>query len=243
MDPVSALVLAAGHSKRIASVANGQPKPLLMVEGVPIIGRNLRWLGASGVPDVWVNLHHRGEAIRAALGDGSAWGVRIRYSEEPVILGTAGAARKLLSELSDPYVVVYGDNLVRFDLSQLLGVHRSTRADVTVALFDASVPNTGIAGGRVVLDGTGRVTAFVEGDASAPAPYVNAGVYAVRREVLADRDADQFLDWGRDIFPSLLAKGAPVHGFPISGYCLGLDTPEAYDRGLALIASGQVTLA
>jgi NDP-sugar pyrophosphorylase family protein len=245
VDHVSALVLAAGHSSRIAPVTNGTPKPLISIQGTPIIGYNLKWLARHGVRRVWVNLHHRGDMIRAALGDGTPWGVEITYSEEPEILGTAGAARKLLDELSDPFVVVYGDNLVEFNLTDLLETHRRRKADVTIALFDDSVPNTGIAGGRVRLGPDGSVAEFLEGATARPdvAPYVNAGVYAARPDVLRPWAGGQFFDWGKDVFPHLLTSGACVQGYPITGYCLGLDTPVSYERGLALIASGQVTLS
>jgi NDP-sugar pyrophosphorylase family protein len=245
VDNVSALVLAAGHGSRIAPVTNGTPKPLISIQGTPIIGYNLKWLARYGVRRVWVNLHHRGDMIRAALGEGTPWGVEITYSEEPEILGTAGAARKLVDELSDPFVVVYGDNLVEFDLTDLLSTHCQQQADVTIALFDDTVPNTGIAGGRVRLDPSGAVAEFLEGTAVRPevAPYVNAGVYAVRPSVLRPWAGGQFLDWGKDVFPRLLAQRARVYGYPITGFCLGLDTPVSYERGLALIASGQVTLS
>ena len=113
---VDAVLLAAGNSTRIAAVGGGIPKPLLPVQGEPILVRNVRWLAGAGVRRIWVNLHYRGDLIRAALGDGSAWGVEIRYSEEPTILGTAGGVRKLLSSLGETFLVVYGDNLVDLDL-------------------------------------------------------------------------------------------------------------------------------
>jgi len=69
-----------------------------------------------------------------------------------------------------------------------------------------------------------------------------AGVYAVQREVLATFPEDQFLDWGRDVFPALLRRDARLLAHPIEGFCLGLDTPESYRRGMSMIDSGQVTL-
>ena len=103
---VDAVVLAAGKSTRIASLWGGIPKPLLPVQGEPVLVRNVRWLANAGVRNLWVNLHYRGDLIRAALGDGSAWGVGIRYSEEPTILGTAGGVRRLLPELGETCLVV-----------------------------------------------------------------------------------------------------------------------------------------
>src|SRR5689334_4717206 len=104
---VDAVILAAGKSSRIAAKAGGLPKPLLAVQGESILLRNVRWLVSAAIRDIWVNLHYRGDLIRTALGDGSAWNVRVRYSEEPTILGTAGGVRKVLPFLSDTFLVVY----------------------------------------------------------------------------------------------------------------------------------------
>jgi NDP-sugar pyrophosphorylase family protein len=238
-----AVLLAAGNSTRIAPVAGGMPKPLLAVAGEPILVRNMRWLAAAGVRHVWVNLHYRGELIRATLGDGSAWGLTVRYSEEPTILGTAGGVRKVLGALGDRFLVVYGDNLVELDLAAFVASHTRRRADVSIAVFDEHTPNTGMVGGRVVLGDDDAVVSFVEGVTEEHAArFVNAGVYAVEKRVLADLPDERFFDWGRDVFPTLLARGARVLGYPIEGYCLGLDTPGKYERGLALINSGQVKL-
>ena len=241
--PVDAVLLAAGNSTRIAAVGGGIPKPLLAVQGEPILVRNVRWLAGAGVRRIWVNLHYRGDLIRAALGDGSAWGVEIRYSEEPIILGTAGGVRKLLSSLGETFLVVYGDNLVQLDVGAFLESHITRRADISIAVFDERTPNTGLAAGRVALGVDDVVVSFVEGAGhGTAAPLVNAGVYAVQSRVLQDLPEGCFLDWGRDVFPSLLAGRTRILGHRIKGYCLGLDTPASYERGLALIESGQVRL-
>src|SRR2546422_822048 len=161
--PVDAVLLAAGNSTRIAAVGGGVPKPLLAVQGEPILVRNVRWLAGAGVRRIWVNLHYRGDLIRAALGDGSAWGVEIRYSEEPTILGTAGGVRKVLSSLGETFLVVYGDNLVQLDVGAFLESHITRRADISIAVFDERTPNTGLAGGRVALGADDVVVSFVGG--------------------------------------------------------------------------------
>jgi NDP-sugar pyrophosphorylase family protein len=239
-----AMVLAAGKGERIASVTGGIPKPLLAIKGEPIIARNIRWLASAGIRHIWVNLHHRGDLIKAALGDGAAFGVvDIHYSEESELLGTAGAVRKVLADLASTALVVYGDNLLDFDLDGFRRAHSERGADVTIAVFDEHSPNTGIAGGRVGLDKEFRVTHFTEGEPrSAVSSFVNAGVYAVRTAILESFPIDTFLDWGRDVFPRLIAAGARLFGHAINGYCLGLDTPNSYERGMAMIESGAVTL-
>src|SRR4051794_888009 len=233
----TALVLAAGRSTRIQAVAPDCPKPLIPVAGEPVLERNLRQLAAAGVCDVWINLHYRGEQIEALVGDGARFGLRADYSWEPELLGTAGAAKKLEAALAtDTFFVVYGDNLTALNLGALAAQHRRHGAVATIAVFDRDrIPNTGLAGGRVLMDAEGQVTQFVEGGEAA-SPYVNAGVYALEPGVLATIPPGRFADFGRDVFPRLVADGARVDAFPIDGYCLGIDTPEALARANALVA-------
>lgn len=160
---VPALVLAAGRSTRIAAVAEGRPKPLLDVAGRSLLEWNLRWLGSHGVGRVWINLYHEGDAIRAAIGSGVRLGLDVRYSDErPALLGTAGAWRRVRGEWRSTWLIVYGDNLMRFDLERLLCAHRETRARLTIALFDPARHVHTASGGGVARVEDGRVTAFHE---------------------------------------------------------------------------------
>lgn len=163
LQALGVLVLAAGKSTRITPLANGQPKPLLRIVGRSLLEWNLLWLADHGVATVWVNLHYRPEAITGALGDGERLGVRVRYSPEPELLGTAGAWRRLEKEWTGTSLVIYGDNLMRFDLRAFLAAHRAREALATIALFDvARHSHTGSGGGHVRLDARGRVSEFVE---------------------------------------------------------------------------------
>src|ERR1700754_438894 len=90
-----AVVLAAGKSTRIASVTGGRPKPLLPIAGKSVIEHTLEWLPKNDGRHVWINLHHRPDDIRATLGDGSAIAVRLDYSHEETILGTAGGWKNI----------------------------------------------------------------------------------------------------------------------------------------------------
>jgi len=258
-DSMNCLVLAAGKSTRLAALTGGAPKPLTPVAGVPVLHRNLRWLAGAGISEAYVNLHHRGAEIKASVGDGSAFGLRVHWSEEDPILGTAGAAKNLEQQLraggAKQFLVVYGDNIFGFDLRTLIDAHRN--AALTMAVFDpARSLNTGIAGGRVLADGSGRITHFTEGgvDCSAgfqPAgdvsgrqdacgTYVNAACYVCNIELLDQIPAPpQASDWARDIFPALLALGVPLRAHVIEGFCLGIDTPESYHIAEALFREGK----
>lgn len=233
-----ALVLAAGRSTRIAPVTNGLPKPLLEIGGTSLLGWNLSWLRSHGIGEIWINLHHRAERIREAVGDGALHDVRIHYAYEPELLGTAGAWRSLANQWQGTSLVVYGDNFMRFDLEALLETHANAGALATMAVFDPAVHAcTGGAGGRARV-ANGRITQFDEsGSDDAP---INAGVYALEPAV-ADVIAPGFQDFGRDVLPRLAAAGAlAAHMLEPAGFCLGLDTPERYELAKQLFAGGEV---
>lgn len=240
---VEALVLAAGKSTRISSRSGGLPKPLLAFGGRRLIEWNLAWLRGAGVRRAWVNLHYRPEAVRTALGDGTAHGVELSYSHEPELLGTAGAWRHLGPHWGRTTLLLYGDNVSRFSLERFLHAHRATDALATVALFDPSLhANTGIAGGHAVLSEDGRITAFREGAPPRPGlpEYVNAGAYLLERELL-ERIPPGFQDFGRDIFPLLLETGRlRGHLIEETGFCLGLDTPESFAAAERLLEAGRL---
>jgi NDP-sugar pyrophosphorylase family protein len=238
---VRALVLAAGKSTRIAALASGGAKPLLRVRGRTLLEWNLLWLRAHGMKEVWINLHHRANDIRDAIGDGRHAGVSVRYSEEPVLLGTAGAWKRVAGVWPRTWLVVYGDNLMRFDLSRLLNAHRHHGGAATVALFEPKVhANTADAGGRAALDAQLLVRAFDEN--GAVAGPINAGVYALESSV-ADEIDEGYMDFGHDILPRLASAGQlRGHVIEPDGFCLGVDTPERFARALSLLDAGAVTL-
>lgn len=244
-----ALVLAAGMGSRIRSIAGDLPKPMISFGGEPIIARNLRWLAQSGVTEVWINLHFQAEVLARFIGDGSAYGLHVRYIFEPELLGTAGALANLGDVFSERMFVIYGDSVLRMDLEALVEKHEEADADVTIALFDRDIhAHTGIAGGRVEIDATGRVSGFVEGalpPEHAQRDLVNAGVYVCEPNIEALIPRGRLVDFGRDVFPAMLERNDPLfaHVIEPEGYCLGLDTPESFAAGEALISSGRIRLA
>lgn len=244
MEDLKALVLAAGKSSRIVSISGGQPKPLIRIAGETVLGRNLCWLSRQGIRQVWINLHYRAEEIQAAIGDGARYGLCVRYLYEPEILGTAGAMRNLTSEWVSTFLVVYGDNLLRLDLKAFRAFHDCRKPLVSMALFDRTKhPHTGVAGGRVKLDADGRIREFCEGSSDEAMPLVNAGVYLLEPDVLRDIPPQGGYDFGKDLFPRLLASGVPLYGSVLSGYCLGIDTPESYGNAVRLIENKEVDLS
>lgn len=236
---MKALILAAGKSTRIAQISQGLPKPLLDVGGLTVIEHNIRLLARHGISKIWINLHFQPDLIRRKIGDGRKWGVEISYSHEKELLGTAGAARNLAAEFKHgTFLVLYGDNFTNCDVTALVREHDESKVIATIAVFDDRKNlHSGIAGGKVRLDRKGTITGFVEGknNHTEASNFVNAGIYALDPEVLPFIP-EKPSDFGRDVFPILLSEKRRLHAFKMEGYCLGLDTPEAYFKAQSLLS-------
>lgn len=122
MRPVRAMILAAGRGERMRPHTDHRPKPMLPVAGKPLIERHLERLRAAGVEDVVINLGWLGEVIRADIGDGSAFGVRVRYSVEgwPALESGGGIHHALPLLGAEPFVVVNGDVWTDYPLDRLV---------------------------------------------------------------------------------------------------------------------------
>lgn len=223
---MKAFILAAGLGTRLRSLGLEVPKVMAPVGGKPLLQHHFEFLRAQGITEFIVNLHHLPDKVTGYFGDGSRFGVKITYSLETELLGTAGGVKKMEAWLRDgTFLVIYGDNLMRFELAPLVEFHRDRRAVATVALFESPEPWTG---GVVETDARGRVLRFVE----KPDPkevstnLINAGIYLLEPAVLDAIPAGQFCDFGTDVFPALLAAGQPVFAMKPKAYIQDIGTPE-----------------
>lgn len=234
---MKALLLAAGLGIRLKPLTDHCPKCMVPVAGKPVLQRNIEWLRSQGVVDLVVNLHRYPEAVTQYFGDGSAFGVRLKYSYEPELLGTAGAlwaARRFLT--SDRFWVVYADNLLNCSLAQMKSLHLGHGATLTMGLFwREEVSASGVVG----LDGHGRITGFKE----KPAPgevlshWVNAGVLLCEASIHQFIPPGRACDFGNDILPAMLSAGEPMYGYTLGpGETLHwIDTPEDLARTVAAL--------
>ncbi|HRW09007.1 MAG TPA: nucleotidyltransferase family protein [Caldilineaceae bacterium] len=234
---MKALVLAAGKGSRLQDLTRNCPKPMLPVQGKPLLEHVVCWLRDHGVTDIALNLHHCPDVITDYFGNGEAWGVTLSYSYEATLLGTAGAAKRLAAFLDEPFVVAYGDVFTNLNLARLIAAHQqrlhTMSADTLATLALYRVPNPTECG-LVEMDSTGRVTRFVE---KPPADQVftdlaNAGVMVCEPEILRFIPAETSVDFGRDLFPKLLAAGKAVWGQAIAEeeVLIDIGTPNAFQR-------------
>jgi NDP-sugar pyrophosphorylase family protein len=189
---------------------------MVSVGGKPILEHNIAWLKKYGVTDVMINLHYLPQVVIDHFGDRSQWGIRINYSVEKEILGTAGGVKNVARFFKEEaFIVWYGDNLCACDLDRFVAFHRVKAGLATIALYQREdVTQCGI----VDLDGRDRILSFLE----KPRPeqvfshWVNAGIYILEPQVLSYIPANDPSDFGRDVFPALLADGQVLYGYRLS---------------------------
>jgi len=204
------------------------PKVMVPIGGQPLLQHHFEWLRQQGVTEFILNLHYLPEKITNFFGDGHRFGVKITYSPEPELLGTAGGVKKMEAALRDgPFLVIYGDNLIRMELGPLVELHRQRGAVATIALYESAEPWTG---GVVETTATGKVLRFREKPdrKEISTNLINSGIYLLEPAVLDAIPAGQFCDFGKDVFPKLLAAGAPLYAMKPRAYIRDIGTPERW---------------
>lgn len=228
---MKAMVLCAGYGSRLGNLTRELPKPLLRVAGRPLLEYILRNLQRHGFSDAVLNLHFGPDLVRSAFGDGSELGIRLKYSFEPELLGTAGGVKNVEAEFAgeSEFLVHYGDIVTDQNLSEMVAFHRDKRALATILVHRRETSNS-----SVKIDENQRVTEFLE----RPDPsywethrwvWVNSGIMLFSPDVLSEVPPRVPCDWPRDIFPKLLESGR-LFAFPLSGYRVAVDSPERLEQ-------------
>jgi mannose-1-phosphate guanylyltransferase len=229
-----ALVLTAGLATRLRPLSNLRAKGAMPVAGSAIIVRILRWLHAAGVRRVVINRHHKPDTITAVVGDGSQLGLAVRYSWEPVVLGSAGGPRRALPLLeSEQFLIVNGDTLTNCDLNAMVRHHVAERARVTMAVVDGDVQRYG----GVRLDSEQRVRGFgkpLEGTRT----LHFIGVQAVDASVFADLPDDAPSETVRTVYPHLIASDPEaVRAYESHAEFLDVGTARDYLSTVEIVAT------
>jgi mannose-1-phosphate guanylyltransferase len=235
---VQAVILVGGEGTRLRPLTSTVPKPVVPLVDRPFISFMLEWLCAHGIDDVIMSCGFLATSVRNVLGDGSAYGVRLRFVEEPNPRGTAGALKFAESLLDERFLMLNGDVLTDIDLTEQIAQHAQTGAKATLALVPVEDPS---AYGLVHLQEDRSVRDFVE----KPSPdkidtnLISAGAYVLEREILELVPPERNVSIEREVWPQLI--GAGLYGFPSSSYWLDIGTPARYLQGTFDILEGNVS--
>ena len=242
MNTTKAMILAGGMSTRLYPLTRQVPKPLVPIAGEPISAHIMRWLCSFGYTEVAMNVHYLSDVIEAAFGDGSRYGIKLNYLHEAELTGSAGAIKPLHGIYTDTFVVVGCDDLTDANLDALVTFHKERGALATIGLVEADeVDQYGV----VLTDERGRITEFQEKPAKGEerSKLVNTGIYVFEPAIFDFIPAGAFYDFGRGVFPALLASGAEFYGMRLGGaYWRDIGTPSEYRLATNDVLSGRVRL-
>jgi NDP-sugar pyrophosphorylase family protein len=221
-----AVIMAGGKGTRLHPYSATLPKPLMPLGDMPILELLLRRMKAAGVTDVILAVNHLGHLIEAYFGDGSAFGLRIRYGREDKPLGTAGALGNMIDDLHETFFLTNGDLLTTLDLEAMAARHIATKADASIGVYRREHK---IEFGLIEFDAESRLSAYREKPTSTY--HVSMGVYVLQREAVRQHvAANEYLD-----MPNLLLKMQAANA-DVRCYhdeCLWLDIGRPDDFALA----------
>lgn len=232
-----AMILAAGYGTRLWPLTVDRTKPAIPFLGRPLVGYVAEYLAANGIGEVAVNLHHRPESVRAALGDGSRFGVKLSYVEEPVILGPSGAldnARDLLA--GETFVVINGKIITDIDLHLALKTHRETNALATLILRENRLREafTAVETRDGLITGFGGMPAQTSGDANssstgvAPPPLMFTGIQIMEPRIFDYIPRGVFSHTITDAYLPAMAQGERIAAHVATGMWYELSTIQRY---------------
>lgn len=234
---VPALVLTAGLGTRLRPLSCIRAKPAMPVAGEPLVRRIVRCLAAAGISRLVLNLHHLAGTICAAVGDGSDLDVKVRYSWENPVLGSAGGPRRALPLLdADRFLIVNGDTLTDLDPNALLADHARSGALVTLAVIPNPSPER-YGGVRVANDGA--VTGFVPRGTAGPSWHF-IGVQAAQTRAFSDLAPDAPAESVSWLYPRLMREQTgSVRAFRTSARFFDIGTPADYLRTCLAFAAAE----
>lgn len=242
-----AIILAGGAGTRLRERLGDLPKPMVPIAGKPLLEHQVNLAAGHDFTDFIFLVHHRADVIENHFGDGSRWGVSIRYIVEQKPLGTAGAVLAGFERLAERFLVLYGDTMVNVDLGRLWSAHEHGGAEATLLLHPNDHP---LDSDLVETASNGRIVAF-HNRPHTPGVWrqnlVNAALYVLEKQALAPFHASRTthhasprLDFGNEIFPAMLARGATLLGYNSPEYIKDIGTPERYERVCAEFDNGTI---
>lgn len=244
---MKAMILAAGKGTRIREITEGEiPKPMVEIDGNPLIEHTVNELIGSDLDEIAINLHFKGEKITEYFGE--EWqGTPIKYSQEEQLLGTAGGVKKLENWFQDTFLVVYGDIFTDIDYSRLVDFHRSHDGVCTIMTYKEDRENLEEAS-IILTDEENRVEEFIEKPStetiekhSDEDKWTNAGIYVLEPEIF-EFIPDGFSDFSEDVFPKIIESEEDIYIFPQpkDTYWHEMGNPERYRKAVEDVEKNKV---
>lgn len=234
MDSRVAVILAGGHGECLRLGQDYIHKLVLPIGPELLLEHQIAWLREAEVRDIVLCLGLKADQVRSRFGDGSRWGVKLRYSVEEKSLGTAGVVKALgLASLPDSLIVLPSDIYARSDCRKFFAFHETQASLATVAVGPATAGSNGNA---VVMGPSLEIIDFPDGTQSSRPEMAALKVWIIRRSLLHFVPDDRPSDFIKDIFPAVIKAGESIVGYPESGELLDIGAPGVYESLLKRLA-------
>lgn len=217
------VLMVGGLGTRLRPLTDNVPKPLLKIGGKPILETILASFTDCGFHKFYLAVNYKAQMIEEYFGDGSKFGVEIKYIHEPKRMGTAGALYFLPKRLVEPIVVMNGDLLTKLDFGELVDAHKKTGAAATMAVREYSYQ---VPYGVINCDGE-RIVSIEEKPEQSY--FVNAGIYVLNPEVVAKVDKEEFFDMP-ELFAEIIGEGKKASIYPVREYWLDIGRMDDFKR-------------
>lgn len=203
---LQAVILAGGLGTRLWPLTREVPKPMVPVAGAPYLEHQLRLLNQQGFQDIVLLTGYLGEQIEEHFGDGSAFGLTIRYSCEDEPLGTGGALRQAADLLADSFVLIYGDSFLPITYASVLETLHGSAGQGVVVVYDNQLEDSGVVS-NISIDENDAVLRYEKDAPDQPdLQYVEAGVLAFRKNAMDLIPTSGIVSLEKEVFPKLVAR-------------------------------------
>lgn len=219
---MKAIILAAGRGERMMPFTKSIPKPLLPIDGKPLLWYNLKLLKKYGIKELAINTSYLSNKIVEEFGNGSSLELKIKYSYENDLLGTSGSLNNFRDFLDEPFFVIYGDNITNLNLDEMKKYHINKKALATLFLRREDMPDEKTTPGVVLLGENLEVERIIENPSPKDQNRINhwkkdkimnnAGIYLLEPRILEYIDYEKS-DFCKDIFPRILEKKEKIFGY------------------------------
>ncbi len=245
---MKAIILAGGKGERLKSVTRSLPKPMIRVCGKPVLEHIIKLFKKNGLTDLIVSLYYLPEKITSYFESGRKFGVNIRYiyEDKNKPLGTAGAIIKAKKFIDNTFIVAYGDILRELDIKKMINYHRKNKVLATIAVYRNSNPNPK---SEVRFDKDGLITVFQERPNAEKIKgkviWSNASFYVFEPGIFDFLPENRASDFGKDIFPKVIASGGKVIAYRQKGYLFDIGDLKKLKKAKNYFSqrTGELTIA
>lgn len=222
-----AIIMAGGFGTRLRPLTINVPKPMVPIGNIPIMEHVVMLLKKHNITDITSLLYFQADKIKDHFNDGSSFGVNMSYAKPDDDYGTAGAVRFAVGDTDEPVLIISGDLITDFDLTEAINWHNEKKSEATLLLTHIENP---LAYGIVITDNDGRITQFLEKPSwgEAFSDTINTGIYILEPSAVSMIPKQTNFDFSQNLYPEMLEKKMGLYGKIMKGYWKDIGNVDEY---------------